>query len=443
LTSLSTFIDAPSLCSYNRADFPLRKVFVDSFITVSAESHFPLQNLPYGVFSTQDNAAPRIGTRIGEWVVDLALLEKAGLLDGGGTLQELTLNRFMAAGRPAWTRVRQTLQDLLGMENPRLRDDESLRSTALVPIKAAIMHLPAEIGDYTDFYSSREHATNVGIMFRGKENALMPNWLHLPVGYHGRASSVILSNVDIHRPQGQTAPLQEGDSPRFGPSLALDFELEMGFFTGPGNQLGQPIPVDRAEEHIFGMILVNDWSARDIQRWEYQPLGPFLAKNFATSISPWVVTLDALEPFRVAGPEQNPRPLPYLSQTRPAAYDIQLEVSLQSERMDSPELICRSNFKHLYWSMAQQLAHHTITGCNMRPGDLLASGTISGSTPGSYGSMLELAWRGERPILLADGSERKFLEDGDRVSMTGWCQGDGYRVGFGEVSTRILPAISL
>lgn len=299
--------------------------------------------------------------------------------------------------------------------------------------------LPAGIGDYTDFYSSREHASNVGRMFRGDENPLLPNWLHLPVAYHGRASSVVVSGTDIRRPLGQTLP-DGARTPIFGPSQEMDFELEMGIFVGPGNALGRPIPVGKAAEHVFGIVLVNDWSARDIQRWEYRPLGPFLSKNLATSISPWVVTLEALTPFRRPGPEQDPEPLPYLRGGRERAYDIHLEVHLQSQAMDRPAVISRSNFRHLYWSINQQLAHHTITGCNMRPGDLLASGTISGPRPDSYGSMLELAWRGERPITLPDGETRRFLEDGDRITLTGYCQGDGYRVGFGEVTAKLLPA---
>jgi fumarylacetoacetase len=276
-------------------------------------------------------------------------------------------------------------------------------------------------------------------MFRGKENALMPNWLHLPVAYHGRASSVVLSGVDVVRPYGQTTRGEE-TTPSFGPSRLMDFELELGFFVGPGNELGRPIAVTDAAEHIFGMVLVNDWSARDIQKWEYQPLGPFLAKNLATSISPWVVTLEALEPFRRPGPAQEPEPLPYLRSEGDWAYDIHLEVRLQTAQMAKPVTISRSNFRHLYWNICQQLAHHTITGCNMRPGDLLASGTISGPAADSYGSMLELTWRGERPLQMPTGETRKFLADGDVVTMTGWCQADGYRVGFGHVTSRLLPA---
>jgi fumarylacetoacetase len=314
-----------------------------------------------------------------------------------------------------------------------------LKARALVRQADVTMVLPVAIGDYTDFYSSREHATNVGTMFRGPENALMPNWLHLPIAYHGRASSVVISGTDLHRPHGQTKGAND-QAPKFGPSKELDFELEVGFFVGPPNPLGEPIPVGETMNHVFGLVLVNDWSARDVQRWEYQPLGPFLAKNFGTSISPWIVTLEALEPWRCVGPKQDPAPLPYLATSGPQAFDIELNVLLQTERMAQPAVVCRSNFRHLYWNMAQQLAHHTSNGCNVRPGDLMASGTISGSTPDSYGSLLELAWKGTRPVQLPNGETRSFLEDGDRVTMTGWCQGDGYRVGFGEVTGKILPA---
>ena len=419
---------------------------MQSFIPVAADSHFPLQNLPYAVFRPSPGQRPRIGVAIGDFVLDLAVLEEAGLFDGPQLRDRLvfhqeSLNQFMALGRPAWQEARARLQQLLATDHGELRDNAELRGRAFCPLAEVELLLPAAIGDYTDFYSSREHATNVGIMFRGRENALMPNWQHLPVAYHGRASSVIPSGVDIHRPWGQT--MRDGDeAPAFHPSRLMDFELEMGFFVGSGNSLGRPIPVQSAAEHIFGLVLVNDWSARDIQKWEYQPLGPFLAKNLATSISPWVVTLDALEPFRTAGPVQEPAPLPYLRIDGRWAYDIQLEVQLQSAQMTEPTTICRSNFRYLYWNICQQLAHHTITGCNMRPGDLIASGTISGPTPDSYGSMLELSWRGERPLALPNGETRKFLQDGDRVSMTGWCQGDGYRIGFGEVTAQLLAAVS-
>ena len=410
-----------------------------SFIPVSPESHFPIQNLPYGVFSAPDRG-PRCGVAIGDFILDLAVLEDAGLLDTH-FFHEPALNAFMAAGPETWARVRTRLQELLDAGTPTLRDNGALREQDFVPMAQATMHLPAHIGDYTDFYSSKEHATNVGSMFRGKENALPPNWLHLPIAYHGRASSVVVSGTPVRRPWGQILP-PGASQPVFGPSFLMDFELEMGFFIGPGNELGQPVPIDRAADHIFGLVLVNDWSARDIQKWEYQPLGPFLSKNLATSISPWVVPLAALEPFRCPGPEQDPEPLPYLRIEEDWAFDIHLEVKLQPSNMAEPVTIARSNFRYLYWNMPQQLAHHTITGCNLRPGDLLASGTISGPTPNAYGSMLELAWRGERPIPLPNGETRIFLQDGDTVILTGWCQGEGYRVGFGECVGQLLPALS-
>ncbi len=401
-----------------------------SFVDVMAESHFPLQNLPYGVFSIADEPRARCGTRIGDFVLDLAALEETGLL-ATRCFDQPALNAFMAAGRDVWTATRQRLQWLLLAETPDLRDDTALLARALLPVDRVMMHLPAQVGDYTDFYSSRFHAENVGRMFRGAANALPPNWLHLPIAYHGRASSLVVSGTPVRRPNGQTRPGNVG-APVFGPSRALDFELEMGFFVGSGNELGQPIPVSQAYRHIFGFVLVNDWSARDIQRWEYQPLGPFQGKSFATTLSPWVVTLDALEPFICDGPAQDPPPLPYLSSKNHWTYDIDLEVRLQSGSMATPVTVCRSNFRYLYWNVCQQLAHHTVNGCNLRPGDLLASGTISGPTPDSYGSLLELAWNGEQPITLPDGSQRAFLEDGDTVTLTGWCHGDGYRVGFGE-----------
>ncbi len=404
-----------------------------SFVEYPEDSHFPIQNLPYGIFEEQGKI--RAGIRIGDMVLDLALLEKCGFFPSLPKLFSTpTLNPFLAMGRPVWTEVRQTVSRLLRADEAELRDNSELRDKALIPVGKVTMHLPVAIGDYTDFYSSREHATNVGTMFRGKENSLMPNWLHLPVAYHGRASSVVLSGTPIRRPRGQV--LVEGrDNPVFTASRLLDFELEMGFFIGPGSELGHPVPVQSAADHIFGMVLVNDWSARDIQKWEYQPLGPFTAKNFATSISPWVVPLDALEPFRCKGPEQAPPPLPYLRTKGDMAYDIRLEAYLQNTRISS------SNFKYMYWSIHQQLAHHTITGCNVMPGDLMASGTISAPGEGGYGSLLELSWKGTKPIRLENGEQRKFLQDGDTVTLTGWCQGRGYRVGFGEVTGEILPAL--
>ncbi|MDA0683264.1 MAG: fumarylacetoacetase [Bacteroidetes bacterium] len=412
-----------------------------SFIDIPSGSDFPIQNLPYGVFVPPGSDRPRPGTAIGTMVVDLCALEAEGLLETD-VFQTSTLNQFMESGRPTWTLVRTSLQALLSGEDPRLKEDAALRRRTLHRQQDVRMVLPASIGDYTDFYSSREHATNVGTMFRDPENALLPNWLHLPVGYHGRASSVVVSGTEVRRPNGQTKP-GEGP-PIFGPSRLLDFELELGFFTGPGNGLGNPIPISQARDHIFGFVLVNDWSARDIQKWEYVPLGPFLAKNFATSISPWIVTLDALEPFRCAGPHQHdPEPLPYLQSKRDSSWDIGLEVAIQPPERDEEEIVCRSNFRHMYWNVCQQLAHHTVGGCNTNPGDLMASGTISGPEKGSFGSMLEITWRGQHPVKMFDGSERKFIQDGDTVIMRGAAEKDGLRIGFGEVRGKVLPAHSV
>ncbi len=415
-----------------------------SFIEVKIDSDFPVENLPYGIFYTNENNSPRTGTAIGDYVFDLSAAEKNGLfknkeLSGKEIFSSKSLNRFMSMGKKFHKEIRKEITEILDENNSLLRDNKKLRSECLILQSDVTMCMPVEIGDYTDFYSSKDHATNVGIMFRGKENALMPNWLHLPVAYHGRASSVILSGTDIIRPKGQTKA-DDAESPSFGPSRLLDFELEMGFFIGAGNNLGEPISVKDASDHIFGMVLVNDWSARDIQKWEYVPLGPFLAKNFATSISPWVVTMEALEPFRLKNEPQDPDPLPYLKSSGENSYDIKLDVLLKIPSSESAEIISRSNFKYMYWDMCQQLAHHTITGCNMRTGDLLASGTISGPEKGTYGSLLELTWRGEEPIKLSDGSEIKFLRDGDELIIRGYCEKDGLRIGFGEVSGKILPA---
>jgi fumarylacetoacetase len=346
----------------------------------------------------------------------------------------------MAAGPGIWSAVRERLQELLAAGGSPLSDDADLMERVLLNAGEVRMQLPAEIGDYTDFYSSREHATNVGTMFRGKENALMPNWLHLPVGYHGRASSIVPSGTDVRRPMGQLKP-DDDAPPVYGASRLLDFELEMGFFVGPGNDLGHPIPVSQARDHIFGFVLVNDWSARDIQKWEYVPLGPFLGKSFATTISPWVVTAEALEPFRVDGPSQDPVPLGYLRTSGPMAYDIDLEVGIRGSDMSDYHTVCRSNFKYMYWNVAQQLAHHTVNGCNLRPGDLLASGTISGAEKTSFGSMLELTWRGTEPVSMPDGTSRKFIEDGDSVRLKGYALGDGFRIGFGAAEGTVLPAL--
>ncbi len=412
-----------------------------SFIDVSADSHFPLENLPFGVFKPRDGVA-RVGVALGDQVVDLAALEAAGHfkdLQDRQLFARDSLNDFLALGRPAWKKAREILQKLLDASTATLRDDGKLRERVFHRQSDVAMQLPARIANYTDFYSSYHHAHNVGTMLRGPENALMPNWKWLPVAYHGRASSVVVSGTEVRRPKGQIKP-PDAPAPLFGPTKSLDYELEMAFFVGPGNSLGQPVPIDQAGDHIFGFVLMNDWSARDIQAWEYQPLGPFLAKNFCTSISPWVVTMDALEPFRSPLPKQDPEPLPYLRAKNDFTFDIQLEAKLQTTKMKTPQTITRTNFQNLYWSVSQQLAHHTVTGCNLQPGDLLASGTISGATEDSRGCMLELTWRGANPLKLADGEERKWLEDGDTLSIAGWCQGNGYRVGFGEVTGTILPS---
>ena len=414
-----------------------------SFVDVARESHFSLENLPFGVFKSHASDA-RIGVALGDYVVDLSALERAGLFkdlspETAAATTRDSLNELLALGRPAWRKVRETLQKLLSAETATLRDDETLRERVFHRQSDVVMQLPAKIGNYTDFYSSYHHAYNVGTMLRGPENALMPNWKWLPVAYHGRASSLVVSGTDVRRPQGQNKPPDPG-APLFGPTKSLDYELEMAFLIGPGNSLGQPVPVDRALDHIFGFVLMNDWSARDIQAWEYQPLGPFLAKNFCTSISPWVVMLEALEPFRKPLPRQDPEPLPYLRAKNDFTFDIQLEAKLQTAKMKSPHSITQTNFQNLYWSVSQQLAHHTVGGCNLQPGDLLASGTISGETEESRGCMLELTWRGANPLKLPNGETRKWLEDGDTLKITGWCNGDGYRIGFGEVSGKILPA---
>jgi fumarylacetoacetase len=409
-----------------------------SFVPVAPDSDFPLENLPYGVFRPRSGGLPRIGVAIGNYVLDLAVIDEAGLLAATpvskrGLFNQDSLNAFMAAGPAAWQAVRTVLQRLLAADEPTLRDAQVLRDAALIPQSDIELLLPAQIGDYTDFYSSLHHASNVGKMLRPDSPPLFPNWRHLPVAYHGRASTVVVSGTAIRRPYGQIKPA-DSPAPIFSPTRALDFELELGMFIGPGNALGQPIPITQAEEHIFGFVLVNDWSARDIQGWEYQPLGPFLAKNFATSISPWIVPLAALNPFRCAGEPQEPPPLPYLQSVQPGHFAITLEVWLNGTR------ICQTDSRYLYWSFAQQIAHHTVNGCSLRPGDLLASGTISGPTRESRGCLLELTWRGSEPIRLADGSLRRWLEDGDTVTMRGWAQGEGYRIGFGAVTGTIVPA---
>ena len=416
------------------ANNPNRKTWLD----VDQDSDFPVQNIPFGVFLTKDDITT-IGSRIGDYAIDLAALQQLGYFEGISLTADIfmqdTLNDFIADGRTTWRLVRNRIADLFDADNPKLRDNSAHRETVIFKMEEVEMLLPVEIGDYTDFYSSREHATNVGTMFRDPDNALLPNWLHLPVGYHGRSSSIVVSGTKIRRPYGQTLP-QGAEKPVFGPSRLLDFELEMGFITSDGNNLGKPIPIEEAKEHIFGMVLLNDWSARDIQKWEYVPLGPFLAKNFATTISPWIVTMDALEAFRVDGPIQDPAPLPYLQQEGKNSYDIHLEAAIKPKKCEET-VVSRTNFKYMYWSMFQQLAHQTINGCNVRSGDLYGSGTISGPEQGSYGSMLELTWKGTKPLTMKDGSERKFIENGDTVILRGYCKNDQVRIGFGSCSGRL------
>lgn len=412
---------------------------MNTWLNVPTDSDFSIHNLPFGIYATATQK-PQVGVAIGNQIINLAAVRMHRLLDDVSidplVLDQSSLNPLIALGRPVAQRIRTTLQALLSNEDSPLR---AVADTVLVSQSEARMHLPVTVGDYTDFYSSEEHATAVGTMFRGADNALPPNWKHLPIAYHGRASSIVVSGTPVHRPLGQIM-LPGATQPTFGPTQKLDFELEMAFIVGKESALGQSITTAEAEDYIFGLVLFNDWSARDIQRWEYQPLGPFLGKNFASSVSPWVVTLDALQDFRVAGPEQIPTPLPYLRSEGQRNLDVQLEVAMQPEGKGATT-ISRSNSRYLYWNMAQQLAHHTANGCNVRIGDIMASGTISGKEAGSAGSLLELTHNGEQPIALASSETRSFVEDGDTVSLRGFTQRDGKRVGFGEVTTKILPPL--
>jgi fumarylacetoacetase len=412
-----------------------------SFIDVAPDSHLPIQNLPYGVFSAKDGLAARVGVAIGDYVLDLWQLAQDCRFDvvEPGVFAASQLNPFMALGPKAWSSTRARISELLRHDHPELRDNEKLRKRALVPMADVKLHLPFAVSGYTDFYSSKEHTTNVGVMFRGKDNALQPNWLHMPIGYNGRASTVVVSGTPVRRPRGQLKP-PTAEVPSFGPCKRLDFELEMGVVVGQPSVMGEMLTEKQAEEMIFGFVILNDWSARDIQQWEYVPLGPFQAKVFATSISPWVVTREALEPFRLHGPAQDPKPLPYLQQVQPNNYDMALEVGLRAAPMNTPVNISRTNFKYMYWSSVQQLVHHASSGCAMNVGDLLGSGTISGPEKDQRGSLLEISWNGTEPVELPGGVKRTFLEDGDSLVMRGWCQGDGYRVGFGEVEGTILAA---
>ena len=404
-------------------------------INITAHSDFSIHNLPFGIFSTK-GSAPRVGVAIGEHVLDLKAVVDLGFLNiSPEVVAQPSLNAFIALGKQTTKTVRQVLQQWLQQEDSLLYAHPNLFYLQ----KEVKMHLPVEVGDYTDFYSSIEHATNVGSMFRDPNNALLPNWKHLPVGYHGRASSIILSGTDIYRPKGQLLP-EGAAQPVFQPTAKLDFELEMAFIVGKENPLGTTISTAQAEEYIFGMVLFNDWSARDLQKWEYVPLGPFLAKSFASSISPWVVPLEALEPFRVNGPKQVPAVLPYLQFEGKKNYAIELTVDLQTPDGITHPLV-QSNYRYMYWNMVQQLAHHSSNGCNIRVGDMMASGTISGKTKNSFGSLLELSWGGKRPLKLKNGMERCFLEDGDRISMHAFAEKEGKRIGFGQVTTKIYPTL--
>ena len=405
-----------------------------TWVSVPENSDFPIQNIPFGI--AEFNGVKTAATRIGDTAVNLSALFEAGVFSGildHNYFAEDTLNEFLKLNKQTWRAVRNRISEVFTTEM-----NEDLKAQCLTDVANIQMCMPVKVGDYTDFYSSRQHAYNVGCMFRDPNNALLPNWLHIPVGYHGRASSIILSGTPIHRPKGQQLPV-DATEPVFGPCRLLDFELEMAFITGEGKPLGDSISTAEADDYIFGMVIFNDWSARDIQKWEYVPLGPFLAKNFASSISPWIVTLDALEPFRCEGEEQEPEVLPYLKYEGNKNIDINLEVQIACNDFEA-HTVSKSNYKYMYWNMTQQLAHHTVNGCDIHAGDMMASGTISGNDESAYGSMLELSWKGTKPISMPNGSERKFIQDGDTVIMKAYSEKDGVRVGFGEVSTEVLPS---
>ena len=414
---------------------------LQSWVEVAKDSDFPIQNLPFGIFKTE-YLQPGAGVAIGDSVLDLTYLYENGYFDGlglpAGVFNQTFLNDFIALGKKKTSEVRNRISELLEKGNEELRDNVAARELALIPMEEVEMLMPVRVPNYTDFYSSEDHARNVGTMFRGADNALMPNWKHLPVAYHGRASSIVVSGTEFHRPKGQTKA-DDAEMPSFGPCRLLDFELEMAFITCKENALGDPVSAKAAPDHIFGFVLLNDWSARDIQKWEYVPLGPFLAKNFASHVSPWIVTMDALEAFKVAGPKQDPEVLPYLKTEGDLHYDVKLQVALKPEGADET-VLSNSNYKYMYWNVSQQVAHHTGNGCNLQVGDMYGSGTISGPKPEEFGSMLELTWRGEKPVTMKDGTQRKFINDGDTVIMRGHAEKDGVRVGFGEVSALVLPA---
>ena len=412
---------------------------MNTWIEIPKNSDFSIYNLPFGIFSTNKNSK-RVGVAIGNNIIDILACNELDIFKdlniNNNVFENNFLNDFINLGKNTTNKVREIIQQQLTNESSKIK----MSSVVIIPMNEAEMHLPVKVGDYTDFYSSIEHATNIGSMFRDPSNPLLPNWKHLPVGYHGRASSIIVSGIDIFRPQGQVMPV-DSDKPVFTSSKRIDFELEMGYIIGKQSPLGSSITTDDADNYIFGKVLFNDWSARDIQKWEYVPLGPFLGKSFASSISPWVVTIEALDNFRVAGPIQNPQVLDYLKFNGLKNYDINLSVSILPEKTNIETIVCKSNFKYMYWNMSQQIAHHTINGCNLNVGDMMASGTISGKSKDSYGSMLELSWGGKKNIELNDGSSRTFIEDYDSVIMRGYCEKDNIRVGFGEVKSKLLPSI--
>ena len=412
---------------------------MNTWIEIPKNSDFSIYNLPFGIFSTNKNSK-RVGIAIGNNIIDLLACNELDIFKdlniNNNVFENNFLNDFINLGKNKTNKVREIIQQQLTDESSKIK----MSSVVITPMNEAEMHLPVKVGDYTDFYSSIEHATNIGSMFRDPSNPLLPNWRHLPVGYHGRASSIIVSGIDIFRPQGQVMPI-DSDKPILTSSKRIDFELEMGYIIGKQSSLGSSITTDDADNYIFGKVLFNDWSARDIQKWEYVPLGPFLGKSFASSISPWIVTLDALEEFKVEGPQQTPDVLPYLKFNGLKNYDINLSVSILPEKTNIETIVCKSNFKYMYWNMSQQIAHHTINGCNLNVGDIMASGTISGKSKDSYGSMLELSSGGKKNIELNDGSSRTFIENYDSVIMRGYCEKDNIRVGFGEVKSKLLPSI--
>lgn len=412
-----------------------------SWVEVPPNSDFPIQNLPFGIFRTK-NRGPRVGVAIGNHVLDLSAVAEFGYFDALNIDKKVfsssTLNAFIATGKENWRKVRDRISELLDVNTKTLQSQEGAKKTCLIPMSEVEMLMPVHVPDYTDFYSSIDHATNMGKMFRDPANALLPNWKHIPVGYHGRASSIVVSGQSFHRPKGQLKPA-DAEVPAFGATKLLDFELETAFIVGKSTALGDSVSIANADDHIFGMVLFNDWSARDIQSWEYVPLGPFLSKNFCSACSPWVVTLDALEPFRVEGYKQEPKVLSYLEYSGNKNIDINLEVIIRPQGSDETS-VCKSNYKYMYWTMEQQLAHHTVNGCNVNVGDMMGSGTISGPEEGSFGSMMEITWRGTKPVKMPDGSERKFINDGDTVIMRGFAEKNGVRVGFGECASTVLPA---